>query len=374
MAFTTRILLAAAATAALGGCSLWTSGEKANPPTPLSEFVPSASLDVRFQSQVGSAGDFWFSPDETQGRAFAAGTDGLIRQVDGGVAISVGKPLSAGVGAGGGKVVVVSARGELMAYEANGRPAWQTAVGSEVLAAPLVGETTVLVRTGDGKLTGYDLGNGARKWQISRNQPALALRGYSAGTLDQDTAYVGLGGGKLLAIDLTRGTILWEATVALPRGATELERVTDVVGAPAVYGQQVCAVAYQGKVACFDTRNGQQQWSRDISSERGLSMDARNVYVTDSNGSIVAFDRRNGASAWKQDRLRYRAVSGPASLGRFVLVADGQGVLHALSADDGHLVARRQLDGSAVVAQPRVMNETVLVQTSNGSVYGISLR
>ena len=40
--------------------------------------------------------------------------------------------------------------------------------------------------------------------------------------------------------------------MALPRGATELERVADVMGNPVVDERQVCAVAYQGRVACFD--------------------------------------------------------------------------------------------------------------------------
>jgi hypothetical protein len=47
-----------------------------------------------------------------------------------------------------------------------------------------------------------------------------------------DVLYAGFPGGKLVALDATNGAQLWETTVALPRGATELERVADVMGNP----------------------------------------------------------------------------------------------------------------------------------------------
>jgi len=62
---------------------------------------------------------------------------------------------------------------------------------------------------------------------------------------------------------------LWESTVALPRGATELERVADVMGNPVLDERQVCAVAYQGRVACFDRRNGSPLWARDTPATAG---------------------------------------------------------------------------------------------------------
>ena len=84
-------------------------------------------------------------------------------------------------------------------------------------------------------------------------------------------ALAGFPGGKLVAIALTNGAARWEGTVALPRGATELERVTDVVGQLAVLGHEVCAAAYQGHVTCFDMRSGNTIWSRELSSVTGVS-------------------------------------------------------------------------------------------------------
>lgn len=35
-----------------------------------------------------------------------------------------------------------------------------------------------------------------------------------------------------------------------PRGASDLERLTDVVGSPQIAGNLLCAVAYQGRIVC----------------------------------------------------------------------------------------------------------------------------
>ena len=83
------------------------------------------------------------------------------------------------------------------------------------------------------------------------------------------------------ALALNNGAALWESNVALPRGATELERVSDVVGPLAMDDKRICAAAYQGRVACFDAERGNGIWARDVSALRGVDMDARMVYVAD---------------------------------------------------------------------------------------------
>lgn len=95
------------------------------------------------------------------------------------------------------------------------------------------------------------------------------------------------------------------------------------MGNPAVDERQVCAVAYQGRVACFDRRNGELLWARDTSSNTGLAMDERNVYVTDDKDAVTAYDKTSGRAGWRQDKLARRAVTAPLALGAWVVVADG---------------------------------------------------
>ena len=106
--------------------------------------------------------------------------------------------------------------------------------------------------------------------------------------------YAGFAGGKLIAINLKNGAVRWEAAVSRPRGATELERITDITSLPVIDEQQVCAVAYQGRVACFEIATGNQIWARDVSSNAGLAMDNHYIYVSENRGVVSAYDKKDG--------------------------------------------------------------------------------
>jgi outer membrane protein assembly factor BamB len=184
----------------------------------------------------------------------------------------------------------------------------------------------------------------------------------------------GFPGGKLVAIANNNGAGVWEVTVALPKGATELERVADVTSSPVVSGSTVCAAAFQGRVACFDSNSGNTLWSRDMSSSAGLDIGSRYVYVSDDKGAVHALDRNSGASVWKQDKLALRGLSRPLALGAHVAVADYQGIVHLLRQEDGAFAARASTDGSAVRAEPVGFGAAFLVQTANGNLHALEAR
>ena len=161
----------------------------------------------------------------------------------------------------------------------------------------------------------------------------------------------------------------------MPKGATELERVADVTSSPVISGTTVCAAAFQGRAACFDSKTGNTIWSRDMSSSAGLDIDDRYVYVADDKGAVHALDRNSGASIWKQDKLARRGLSRPLALaGGRVAVADYQGVVHLLRQEDGAFAARATTDGSAVRAEPVRFGADMLVQTANGGLYALEVR
>jgi outer membrane protein assembly factor BamB len=184
--------------------------------------------------------------------------------------------------------------------------------------------------------------------------------------------FVGYPGGKLVALAIQNGAPVWEGAVALPKGATELDRVADIVAPPVIDGTLICAVAFQGRVACFDMgQGGALVWSRDLSSVAGLVMDSRYLFVADDKGVVHALDRQSGSSLWKQDKLKNRRLSAPVVQRGLVAVADAEGIVHFLSRDDGSFAARQKTDGTPVRAPLQMLGNAVLVQTTGGSVSAI---
>ena len=346
----------------------------------LVKFEARASMRVVWQASVGNAQNRGFYPATIGNTVYAGGASGQIAGFNANTGAQLlrfeaGTPLSGGVGFGSGLIVVGTARGEVLAFEPTGKPVWKVQLTGEVLSPPAGAEGLIVVRTGDGRIYGLNAADGKQRWVYQRALPPLAVRSYAGIVVDRGAVFAGFPGGRLVAIALQNGNVGWESVVALPKGTTELERVTDVTSFPVLDGAQVCAVAFQGRVACFDVQRGELMWARDVSSIAGMGMDARNVYVTDERGAVQAYDRRAGSGLWKQDKLQGRWATAPLALGRYVIVGDYQGYVHVMSRDDGAFVVRISTDGSPIQVPPIAIDlSTFLVQTRRGGVFAINVQ
>jgi outer membrane protein assembly factor BamB len=380
-----NLLFATALVTALSACSMldainpFSSSKKVI----LAELPPlpaNGDLTALWQASLGKAGEYVFTPAVVGERVYAADHDGNLVRLDAGRQIwriSVGQAISGGVGADAKLVVVGTAKGEVLVFNAEtGTAIWKARVSSEVLSAPVVGDGSVFVRSGDARVTAFDAPDGKRRWVYQRSTPTLTLRSTVGLTLIPGRGVVaGFPGGKLVAIAGNNGAALWEGTVALPKGSTELERVADITSSPVIEGRDVCAAAFQGRVACFELASGNALWTRELSSSAGIDMDSKYVYVSDDKGAVHALDRSNGASIWKQDKLANRGLSRPLAIGGKIAVADSLGFVHLLRREDGAFAARVAGDGSAIVAEPQRLKDGsgLAVQTKNGSVLALGV-
>jgi outer membrane protein assembly factor BamB len=368
-----RLGLTALALAALAGC-----GSSSGPqPAELVSLDHPKEVRALWSASVGEGEGYTFTPALVGAALYAAARDGTVVRLDAASGaerwrVSLDRRLSAGVGADADTLVVATEQGEVLALEArDGKLRWRARVSSEVLAPPSIGGGLVVVRSVDSRVFAFGTDDGKRRWVYQRAPASLLVRTPAGVALAGDSAFAGFTGGKLVAMALDSGALRWEATVALPKGATELERVSDVVGDPVVQGREVCAATFQGRVACFEAANGRQIWARDISSATGVSLDARYAYVSDERGAVHAFDRSSGRSVWKQERLAHRQLSLPLPAGESIAVGDLEGYVHLLGRENGAFVSRYATGGGAVRAAPRSLPQGFVVQTQDGGLYAL---
>jgi outer membrane protein assembly factor BamB len=367
----------------LAAAGLIAACQSGGPKTPPAELVPiqsKATLRVLWQGNVGSADKNVFFPARAGRVVYAVGASGGVTGFDiaSGAAVArfdAGQRVSGGVGAGGGVVLLGTQKGEVLAFDDNGKPLWQAQLAGEVLSPAVIQEGTVVVRAANSRIYGLDAASGKQKWIYQRATPTLSLRTHSGVTVERGAVFAGFPGGRLVGLALSNGNVGWDTVISLPRGTTELERVADISSPPVLDGPRVCAAAYQGRLACLDGASGTLLWARDVPSLAGVAIDERSVYVTDEKNAVIALDKNSGASLWRQDKLAGRNVSAPLALGRYVVVGDLEGYVHILSREDGAFVARIATDGSRIHAQPLALDLTsFLVQTRNGGIYAITVQ
>lgn len=374
----TEKAIAASLLALLAGCSLFGSKDTKNQPAALVEPAGSLQPPVAWKYSIGKAGNAVFTPVLAGDSVYVADGDGVLARLNAASGkeiwrIKTGTDLTAGVGSDGEVVVVGDKKGVILAFDANGKELWKAQASSEVLSSPVVGGGVVVVRSVDNVITAYEAKTGAKRWNVTRTTPALTLRNAPGMVISGPNVYVAQPGGKLVVLALAGGLPRFEVAVGEPRGATELERVTDIAGAPVIFEKDVCAVSYQGRVACYDATTGAPSWSKPASSDVGVAVDQRFVFVSDDKGEVGAYSRENGANAWKNDKLSYRVLSTPVSYGRAVAVGDYQGYIHFLSREDGAFIGRVATDGSAINADPVIAGTNLIFQTQSGTVTALAV-
>ncbi|MCC7682038.1 outer membrane protein assembly factor BamB [Janthinobacterium sp. FW305-128] len=377
----TEKLVAASLLALMAGCSSWNPFASKDPkvePAKLVELKSSIAVRDAWKYSIGKAGVYALTPALAGSSLYVVSADGALARLDAASGretwrIKAGSDITSGAGSDGAVVAVGAAKGAVLAFDADGKQLWKAQASSEVLTAPVVGQGVVVVRSVDNRIVGFDAKTGERKWTVQRATPALTLRNAPGMVLGGANIYVAQPGGKLLALTAATGVVRWEIVVSEPRGATELERVSDIAGTPVVFEGEVCAVTYQGKAGCFDAATGVPRWTKPISSDVGVAVDQRFVFVADDQGAVVAFSREAGQSAWKNEALGRRRLSTPASYGRSVAVGDYQGYIHFLSREDGALIGRVSTDGSPIVSAPVVAGSNLIFQTQSGTVTALAV-
>lgn len=358
---------------ALGGCSMFSSSDPRYEPAELTQYEARVGANVRWSAAIGSGSGYGFAP-AVQGEAVYAATPNALAKVDlvsGRVLwrTSPGITLTAGPGSDGRTTAVVAHDGHVIAYDDSGKEKWRSRASSAVFVPPVVGNGVVVVRSTDYRIQAFDAETGEYRWDVQRPGPALALKTSMQMRAIDGVIISGLPNGRLIIIDADSGAVQWEAPVSVSRGATDLERISDVVGAPQMAGSLLCGVTYQGRISCFDlSQGGRPAWDIPFSSHSGMTNDGRYGYVVDQRDDVHSIDFADGSKVWVQDALRNRKLATPAVTPAAVAVADFEGYVHFLSRSNGDLLGRLNVGGGTVLSPLVGTPAGVLVQTGNGNL------
>jgi outer membrane protein assembly factor BamB len=197
----------------------------------------------------------------------------------------------------------------------------------------------------------------------------LSIRGTGAPIVVEGNVIAGSANGKLEALELKGGKSLWEATIAIPSGRSEVERLVDLDVDPVAARGAIYIAGFTGGASSVSEVDGDVLWRNEaVSSYTGLSLDYRHLYISDTQSEVWQLDQRSGASLWKQKDLHNRQLTAAVVYQNYVVVGDLEGYVHWLSTSDGRQLGRTQVSKAAIEAKPVVVDDTVLIYAKDGTL------
>jgi outer membrane protein assembly factor BamB len=350
-------------------------------PAPLKEFTPAAKLTQVWQTTVNrpSIGMPVLVGSNEAPRLLATGgnTIEVLDAINGKILKRIEAPdtLATPVGSDGEVIVAATREGDVLAWNMEGTQLWRSPLNAELLARPAIADGTAAVLTTDGRLVGFDIANGKRRWVVQRPAPALALRVPSPIVPVRGGFLVGMAAGRVIAVGARDGQVRWETSLASPKGSNEVERIADIAPAVGALSGDLCAAAYQGRVGCISVRDGKLTWTRDFSSAVGVGTANNQVLTADERSVVHGLGGSAGATLWSTEELKDRNLTAPVASGAFAVVGDYKGYVHLLNLRDGKMAARASTDGTQIQGGPVLIEaqgkRLIAVQTASGSVVAL---
>lgn len=388
----------------LTGCS-WFGGdedEERRDPYPLTRITPEVEIKTLWSTRIGNGSRDKYQrlvPAIDAGRIFAASVDGRIVALElekgrkiwsvdirdvyadekAGGFLSFGKAkvdlVSGGVGVGNGLVLVGTSAGHIVAFnQSDGSMAWKSKVSSEVLAPPQINTDIAVAQSIDGKITGFDPLDGARRWTYSTTVPSLTLRGTSTPVLLPHIVISAFANGRVAMLNSEQGLPHWEQKVAVSQGQSELERLVDIDGAMVVQGNRLYVASYQGRLISLDLTNGGINWQHKASSFAGLGSGFGQVYLAAEDSVITAYDMDTSKEIWRVDALTYRDITSPVTIGNHVVVGDLEGYIHLIAQTDGRFVGRKKVDGAGIRSAVLANSNRLYVLGNSGKLTALTIQ
>jgi len=363
------------------------SGDKDNsePPAVLTNIEKAIALKVNWTVDTRASSNqaaYRLQPLISGDRVYTIDTSGQVRAIE---LVNGEKswryqsgfePIT-GVGGTSQMLIVASRDGDIAAFreiEDGLEPLWNTNLGSEIRATPVIADDQVIVRSVDGRLRSLSATDGSQQWQVTGRVPALSLTGNSNPLVAGEMVIAGFDDGKLIAYNRENGKTLWETTISLPSGRTEVERLIDLDGRFVLRDGVIYVVSFQGHLAAVQALSGDILWSRKFSSFQAIAIDDTALYLSSDDSDLWSIDRRTGSAFWKQDVLHARKITAPSIIGDKLVVADYQGYLHWLNKSDGKLLGRIRTTSERNYVQPQVWGESVITLDVRGFLVSVSQR
>ena len=278
------------------------------------------------------------------------------------------EPVTTSIVSGSNSVFAGTDGGRLLAYSPNEKKIiFKKQLSSTVLAAPVVDDKNVYVKTLDDHLYAFEQHNGHVLWAYSRAAPSLTNHQSSSPVIAGDKLVAGLASGRVVALTLAKGSVIWDQALAYAEGDSDIARMVDIDVDPVVGDARVFAVNIKGHLGVLRLDDGHELWSQEEGPVKGLAYAQQTLYLTKANGEVVALNPEFGTVKWHNDAYKGEQLTAPVIVGNDLVIANNDGKIYWLQQADGKQVNQLSI-GNTVIAKPLLGTDAIYVQTLSGRV------
>jgi outer membrane protein assembly factor BamB len=329
------------------------------------------------------------SPVVGDGRLYAMDTDGVVHAFDTETGREVWRTAFEASGSGAssvfgggasydnGRVYVTTGLGDVAVLEAaTGRLVWKVRPAGPLRGSPTVALNAVYVMTQNNEIYALNAADGAPLWSESGSIGQTGVFGVAAPAVGQGTIVAGYSSGELVAYRYENGRGLWSDALARTSLSTQVGVLTDIDADPIIDRGRVFALGQGGRMAAYELVSGQRIWELNLAGISTPAVAGDWIFVITDEAKLLCIARSSGKVRWVTQLQRYRNEkkksdpvywSGPTLAGSRLWMANSRGEVWSAAAVDGSIAQFTRL-GDPITLPPVVANSTLYILDDGGTI------
>jgi outer membrane protein assembly factor BamB len=278
-----------------------------------------------------------------------------------------------------GVVYVTTGLGEVAALDAEkGTIKWRVKSLGPLRGSPTIGFGSVFVMTQDNQIAALNSADGAQQWSESGSLAQTGVFGVAAPAVGQGTIVAGYSSGELVAYRYENGRQLWNDALARTSIATSVSTITDIDADPIIDQGRVYALGQGGRMAAYELVTGQRVWELNVAGISTPAVAGEWVFALTDEDKLLCITKGTGKVRWLAQLQRYRVEkkdkkkgdilwTGPVLAGNRLWVASSEGDVATVAVEDGKITKILHNDSGYSLA-PVVANKTLYIIDNAGRI------
>jgi outer membrane protein assembly factor BamB len=282
-----------------------------------------------------------------------------------------------GVSVDNGILYATNGMGDVAALKIeDGSIIWKKHLSAPLRGAPSVALGNIYVMSQDNQLFALRATDGNTEWSEAAAVSVAGVFGVAAPAIGQGTVVGGFSSGDLTAYRYENGRNVWQDTLSRTSITTSVGTLTDIDAAPVIDQGRVFAIGLGGRMVSLELVTGQRIWELNVAGLATPWVAGEWLFVVTDEGKLLCISRATGKIRWVSQLQRFRkdkakngtvTWTGPTLAGDRLILANSQGEMITVSPTDGKTLGTTKI-GQPVFLQPIVANSTLYIFDNSGRI------